>query len=83
MIHSTGSKEPMKTIRLYTCCLCGEEIPAKDFQPAYPGHGMEPTPRYAHSACWQENSKLGHSLQTIPSRFTRVVPESELRMPYL
>lgn len=45
----------------YTCCLCGEIIGHEDFTPEYVG-GFK-----AHSACWQENEKLGHTLSLIKS----------------
>lgn len=48
--------------KFYTCCLCGEVIPKEDFQPAYPGGFV------AHSGCWQENARLGHSLSLMRSK---------------
>lgn len=45
-----------------TCCLCGEVIGKEDFEPEYVG-GF-----HAHSGCWQENAKLGHSLSLMRSK---------------
>lgn len=45
-----------------TCCLCGEVIGKEDYHPGYPGGFV------AHSACWQENARLGHSLSLMRSK---------------